>query len=391
MNNNLRVLVVILIAFFSFNPLKRNSQIVDSTLSVVINSNHFNQNDSINFEASLKNINSDNKLITLHLWIEEITTGRRWHYRYPLINGYVNASLKIDEKISNGKYAFNFSLQKSFFSLFGKIKNEETLDTKFPYLNYVLISKEKQTMVDVVPLQSDNTFAIQRLLFEDTSYIIFSKPKRKKNDLQIAIRTPLDSSFIPEKVVTQFITVGPLVDSSKKQIDVNNDYSFNTNSSLFKTILPPVEIISKTKKQIEDFQKENVTGFFSGSEDVMIDGLSSEEIANAPDLYNYLTTKVAGLRVNIDNETGNRFLSWRKKPTDIYINELKMDADAPYDINPADIALIKIYRPGAMLSASSGEGGAIAIYLKTGAYQKSTNRNYSFYIIGYKGLQSSWQ
>ena len=95
--------------------------------------------------------------------------------------------------------------------------------------------------------------------------------------------------------------------------------------------------------------------------------------------------------MDTDNETGNRTFIWRNQPTQIYINEIRLDAETPLWINPADVAMIKVFRPGTVLMADASAGGAIAIYTKTGEYRQSNNRNYSFYILGYTGLESIWK
>jgi hypothetical protein len=75
----------------------------------------------------------------------------------------------------------------------------------------------------------------------------------------------------------------------------------------------------------------------------------------------------------------------------MYINEIRLDPEIPVFINPSDIAMIKIFRPGTALSADGGAGGSIAIYTKTSQYSKATNRNYSFFINGYTGLEAVWK
>ena len=365
------------------------AQSADSNLVVDLNKSSAYKGDTINFDATLKNYSSGEQVSTLHLWIEEIKTGKQWHFRYPLLNGSISAQLKVSDLVNDGEFAFNFSVQKSFFSISGQVKNIEKSKTKF--LNYVIISKDKEAMTDVVSLNDDLCFSIDRILFQDSAFIIFSNPKNKKNELKIDIKTALDSAFIPKNITTRFITIRNLNDTITNHQQKLNEYSFSENNSLYKTIMPAVIVNSKSKKLIEDFEKENVTGLFSGSEDILLDGLSSDDIANASDLYTYLSSKVGGLRVETNGESGNRFLTWRKKPTELYINEIKLDSEESLDINPSDIAMIKIFRPGIPISMGSNEGGAIAIYLKTGAYKKSTDRSYSFYILGYTGLMTLWK
>lgn len=87
------------------------------SLKINFSKKSYYSGDTILFEvSSIDSINA-RKASTLHLWIEEIKTGKKWHYRYPYINGYLSATLKIDDKISDGNYAFNFTIQRAFFTL----------------------------------------------------------------------------------------------------------------------------------------------------------------------------------------------------------------------------------------------------------------------------------
>jgi len=119
----LKIILFILISLFYFSQFANAQEA--SPIKVKLSENIFKNGDTINFE-----INSSDSLdlrspSTLHLWIEEIKTGRKWHYRYPFINGFLSADLKVDSKIDAGNYAFNFSLQKSFFSLRGEVLETE--------------------------------------------------------------------------------------------------------------------------------------------------------------------------------------------------------------------------------------------------------------------------
>ena len=361
------------------------AQRIDS-LSVKMDYHQYFLGDTIDIEAKMFNYTAASNASTLHLWIEEIKTGKKWHYRYPLLNGELNSSLIINNTIKDGIYAFNFQLQKSFFNLSGAVKNASQKDNS---LNYVLITKNMQTIADAVGLNQDKSFKLGRLLFQDSAFIVFSKPKHNRNDLVINISTPLDSAFIPSSTITRFVSIGNVNDSSKRLV-LQSTYSFNEDGQLYKTILPEVVVKAKAKKQIDDFEKENVTGFFAGVDATVIDGLESSEIANAQDLFSYLTGKIAGLSQQW-GENGLPQLKWRNRRTEIFINEIKSEEDLLLDINPADIAMIRVYQPGTQISTSNSDGGTIAIYTKTGNYKKSSNTSYSFFINGYNGLDSVWK
>ena len=362
------------------------AQTADS-FSISINQSTFLQGDTIELDARLDNYTKSSRASTIHLWIEEIKTGKKWHYRYPFINGSFSANLIIGSTIKDGNYAFTFQWQKTFFNLSGIVKNATPTDR---LLNFAFICKNMETYADVVPLNEDKSFSIGRLLFQDSAFIVFSKPKQTRNNLVVQLNNPLDSPFTPIETITKFISVGKNKDSLTNKMPDLNSYAFSLNNSLYTSILPEVVVQSKVKKSIETFEKENVSGFFSGDDATVLDGLESDEIANTPNLLSYLTSKVAGLSQET-NEDGTQQLKWRNHRTEIYVNEIKADAEFALDINTADIAMIKIFQPGFMMSTSNSTGGAIAIYTKIGSYKKSNNTNYSFYILGYTGLENTWK
>lgn len=357
------------------------------SITIELNKTSFLPGDSINIDVALYDYKKVAKTATIQLWVENIETGRKWKYRYPLINGQLSARLIVDSTLSPGTYAFNFLLHKTFFSINGNVQNAGKKDAA---LNYLMISKSRQTMMDVLPLTSEHSFSIKNLLFQDSAFIIFSKPGQKNNELLVNINTPLDSSFTPAAVCTYFITVAAPQGMGKPQVDTAK-YLFALTDTKYKILMPEVVVTAKSAKRLENFIDENVTGVFTSDEGITLDGISSDEMANAPDLYIYLTTKVAGLRIERDNESGMQSFKWRGQATDLFINEIRLDRDMPLAINPSDIAMIKIFRPGTSLLSDASGGGAIAIYTKTGDYNQATNRNYSFYIVGYTAAESFWK
>jgi hypothetical protein len=351
------------------------------------NKNVVKNGDTLNFDINLSDSLKSIKTASVHLWIEEITTGRKWHYKYPLLNGNLNASLKIDSSLKPGNYAFNFMMQRNFFRIKGKLKNPEKKDNM---VNYVLLSKDKDIVTGVLPLDVDKSFISECMLFQDSAHIFFARPSHRGADLQIEFINDLDSSYTAVDSVMNFITIHDEKDSISTQSPVPTDYQFNKTDNLYKTIMPAVIVNSKSKKILDDYQKENVSGMFSGVDGTVIDGLTSDEIANVNNLLTFLTFKIAGLSIK-NSEDGTEELVWRKRRTDIFINEIKVEPDLLQDIIPAEIAMIKIYEPGIPVAFGSAEGGTIAIYMKHGIYLKKNKPTNNFYINGYTGLNAIWK
>lgn len=350
------------------------------------NSNAFSQGDTINFEVGLNDNENKIKTASIHLWIEDIANGRKWHYKYPLINGNLAARLVIDSSLFPGNYAFNFLLQKNFFRIKGEVKNPFKKDKQ---INYVLLSKNKDIVPGALTLDINNSFMSECMLFQDSAYIVFSRANHKSGNLEINLINDLDSSFIVIDSLTNFISIVDKKDTTQKTNAAPTNYSFTAQDRLFKTTMTEVVVKAKSKKIIDNFQKDNVSGLFGGADGTVIDGLESDEISRAINLFTFLTSKVAGL--SIKNSEDGEELMWRKHRTDIFIDEIKVDADLASQISLSDIAMIKIFEPGVQVSMGSGAGGTIAIYLKTGIYKRENKPTNNFLISGYTGLETIWK
>jgi hypothetical protein len=304
-----------------------------------------------------------------------------------MLNGNLSAKMKIDSSLASGEYAFNFSIQKYFFRIKGELLN--TVKTE-RILNYVLMTKDKDPVSGMLTLDANHFFKSDYMLFQDSAYLIFNSTSHKAADLQIKLINELDSAFTAIDSITKIIALNSNGDSvSSIKTDWTN-YHFSKDDPSYKTIMPEVVVNAQSKRIIDDFQKDNMSGMFSGIDGTILDGLGSDEIANTNDLFVYLTTKVAGLSIKT-NEEGSRLLVWRKHHPDFYINEVKADLDQAAEIIPSDIAMIKIFEPGVPVSFGSAQGGTIAIYLKNGAYGKRNKPSNNFKITGYSGLLINWK
>ena len=66
-------------------------------------------------------------------------------------------------------------------------------------------------------------------------------------------------------------------------------------------------------------------------------------------------------------------LSWRGGTPDLFLNEMRTDAQGLSSISMSDIAYIKVFRPPFMGATGGGAGGAIAVYTKKGGQQNNAN------------------
>ena len=108
-------------------------------------------------------------------------------------------------------------------------------------------------------------------------------------------------------------------------------------------------------------------------------------------ILRFLESKVPGLIVEKDQETMTELARWRGEPVEIYLDEFRVSTQDIWVVSPSDIAMVKVYRPPAMLSPLSGSAGAIAIYTKRGEFSNKNRFRHSFTVKGYTTAVSNWQ
>ena len=147
------------------------------TLVVIFDRQNFVQGDSIEMEVYTEPYQKNQPAQTLHLWIENVKTGQRWKYRYPFLKGRYKISLKINDSIPNGVYAFNFLLQKKFLAVYGKLKNAAYDDKA---VNYIATTKNKAPIIDGAELDNNSSFKIDNLFYTDSVILDFRLYRKVK-------------------------------------------------------------------------------------------------------------------------------------------------------------------------------------------------------------------
>jgi hypothetical protein len=383
--NPVKIISILLLTISSLQA----KALFSDTLVVIFDRQSFVRGDNIEMEVYTEPYSSNRSAQTLHLWIDNVKTGQRWKYRYPYIKGRYKFSLKINDSIPNGTYAFNFLVQKNFLAIKGKLKNATAQDKE---INYFARAGNRQPVIDGAALQPGGFFEINNFYFTDSLFFGFSPvQKSKENKFKIALETPIDSVFTPEASATEFITVGS-VEAQTTPIDsIKYNYVFSEVSRKDKELLKEVILTTKEKNKRKAFEEKNVSGLFESENSITIDFYDSDELNGYTDIYSYLATKMPGLRVETNPENGQPLLYWRNEKTDIYVDEF-VDTDfSPYTISMQDIEMIKIFRPGTRLGLD-GLGGSVAIYTKKNSSRPGNKLgNYSFYVKGYTQKNTEWK
>lgn len=376
----MRKLAILVMVFF----LCAKSFAQDS-LTVALSSTSYKNGDSLELYCQLPASQmSKLKAATLHVWIDDLKTKRRWKFRYPFVNGEVSAALQVSDAIPTGNYAINFLVQSGFYRIYGSIPDYSRKDS---VINYVMQTGNKRSLIDRVSVNKNGDFVMKPMLFQDTARFIFSPAvKSKENYLAVTIRTPIDSTFEPVLSATRFIRVGDIPAAGYAA----QTYEFSVEDPEASQLLPDVTVFAKTKTKAQLFEEEYTSAFFKSSEAKTFDGIDSDELAKAPSLGWFLQQKVPGLTIETDS-ADNEVFKWRGEICNIFIDEQLMMAGEHQTIMPREIALLKVFNPPFNYSMTTGFAGAIAIYTKRGRYGDMNLPRYSFRLRGYTGFDGVWK
>lgn len=372
-----------------------------------INQKKLHLNDTLSFEWDGSVIGKPYPAATMHVWADHLESGRRWKFRYPILNGFSEGDLLLGKGLPAGTYALNFLASDQFFMVKGSVKsvkiktamNHQTRkrDTVAVFeqakltdgeMSYHLLGKEGILHTDKLTLDAEGRFRIPGIVFGDTAQLVFN-PAKSKGTYWIDLETPLDSSFTPFYSETVFVQLEG--EAEKQQATVVADttaYSFDMADPKYTTMMP--EITIKGKTNAEKFEDEFVSGLFKDAPGVRtINALDDELLMRSNDIFLYLRNNVAGLMMQTNGIS--RSFTWRGDPVQFFLNEFPVDADAIATLAPMDIAMIKVYPPPAQVS-SLVFGGAVAVYTKRGAYEKDPTRpRYNFMVKGYTQGESWWE
>lgn len=353
------------------------------TLIVRLNKDRFHPGDTVSFSCRVPPFAKDSTVGTLHVILENIHTHRRWRYRYPVINGEAAGDLVIGGGIGDGNYAVNFVVQRRFFRVEGQVKDYHP---RLSPLTYVVMIRNKPGYIDKITPEPDGSFRLKPTYFEDTAYFVFSAAKKEQTSrLWIDVRTQLDSAFAPYASATRFVTVAAPGDSVPPPVP--SDYHFDWNKLTGPGLLPGVVVSGKTKKLVDRFNEEYSTGLFRSNTYMVFDGLENDAIAKSYSIYDFLRFQIPGFTAKANND-GGYDLRWRNSGVTIFLDEYPLLHPNDVYIDPADVAMIKVYQPPSVLS---GRSGVIAVYTKKGDYDVKPRRKNKFKVAGYTEPLAEWE
>ena len=236
--------------------------------------------------------------------------------------------------------------------------------------NIVLLIKGGQdtnTRMTYMPIHQDGTFGDPSMIFFDSLHVYYH--------LKSKFFSNAEARFMPN------LLPAPNYSSLSKVFNNQNTFLFDTigfyhHSSLASEairqqelekgkILEAVTIRAKTKSPVQLLDEKYASGLFKGSESYNFD-LVNDPLSNAyPNIFFYLSSKVAGLQINPTSNPPSA--QWRGSTPSFFLDQVPTDVEMLSSIPVSDVAYIKVFRPPFIGAAGGGAGGAIAIYTRRGS------------------------
>jgi hypothetical protein len=269
-----------------------------------------------------------------------------------------------------GKFPQTPHQPSDYVVLNGKVNGLNKTELLNRELSAILEMNKRQEFINI-PVGSDGTFSLQGLLFFDTAklYYQFNNDKDKilTSRANIDIRSTLNKVPFAAKNDTNLVyhSVLPPKDVWADNIALSEKNQAVLDARRKVETLASVTVTAKQKSKKQLLDEQYATGLFSGGDAYTFDVTEDLSAQGALSVLNYLQGKVAGLQITGVGPQAQ--MSWRGGVPTLFLNEMSTDLSMVQNLNMADIAYIKVFRPPFFGAQGGGSGGAIAVYTRKGA------------------------
>lgn len=347
-------------------------------MRISITGDRFMPGDTLTLECVVPEWVNSNRNGVLHVWMEDTQKRNAWKLRFPVMQGKVSPQLIIDASLPAGQYVLYCQLHTQPFYVNAKLKEKYRQDS----IMVTMQLKNDELITGAVAVKDQQKFWLGKIIFEEQATVFFSPYKNSKiNFIDASIATPLDSAFTPIAETTLFAKIGNTsTEDAEQSYTVNFEYFTGKEMGTLKN----VEVIGKKKTEIEKFNEASTTGYFKSDNAYVFGGLENQFSANIS-IFDYLRGRVPGLQFTRGKFPGAYTVSWRGATPDFFLNEMGVTAESLALVSPADVAMIKVFRPPFMGAFLGGPGGAIAVYTRSGGTSYGNGPFYGnkFVVNGY--------
>jgi|GEM_PF-7057955 hypothetical protein len=303
------------------------------------------------------------KFNTLHITIADSGGKNAYRYRYPVLDKYTTGSVVLPAKVAVGGYSLTATLQREGFYVVGYV-----LGKKPPKeVNCLIFTKNRDTMLQRLPVGEGGSFQLSNLIFEDKASFLFSPVEPgERNRMNVLLLSPIDSAFTEVATARVSFTI-------VKPAGAPSGIAGSGNAMVLPgSTLANVEVVAKKMTEKDLFERRYVTGMFNYS-NFSFDAFSDPNITNYTSVLHYLMGKVPGLNIVFDRDAMSYVGEWRSAGVSYYVDEIETDAVGLTMVPPADVALIKVYRPPFRGPFNYSGSSAIAVYTHRDGRQEGSN------------------
>lgn len=290
------------------------------------------------------------------------------------------------EEVTAGKFpVIKHARDSDFMQLEGKAFGASNLKVQ-PDQKIIIIlqAKDSSKQTLILPVKADGSFTQKDVVFFDTLKVYY----KLLGDRKLANRTELvfQTGLLPQPK--------NLINNSKNspylwQVDTaelsRTRYFAAEQERLDKlsksTTLAEVTVRAKIKRPVDILDEKYASGMFTGDAGFQFDMINDPRAQSSTNLFTYLQGMVPGLQIQMGGPNGPT-LQWRGSSTELFVDEMKTDAEMVNSMPVSDIAYVKVFRPPFFGAFGGGSGGAIAVYTRRGNDVKSTpGRGLDFKIL----------
>jgi hypothetical protein len=350
-------------------------------------------------DAKLESDNNDN--IISHLLLTSDLRGKIYDPAYYFSNNSDSIAHQLDlvmltngwrrfnwQKVVQGKFPeIKYPMDTDYLSLSGRVigATAEQLQNAGDII-LMFTDKSSGTQTFTIPVQPNGYFNDPSLILFDTAQIFYDFANKKSKN-----KFPVE--FMPD-VLPPFSGYFNSPAFSNNVLDSSNLYHLQLSKEaeyqleyFNGKVLENINIKFRIKSKLQQVNDKYTTGIFKGGNATELD-LEDDPLAiTYTDIVSYIRGKVPSLYFDAKNDSFKWMRNRAGENTPgLYLNEMPTSLDMIQNYPIANVAYIKVFRPGFVGGAGSGTGGAIVIYTKAGkggdpvSYLKGLN-NHS--VMGY--------
>ena len=258
---------------------------------------------------------------------------------------------------------------------------------------FLILKAPHDSLTKPLSAETDSAglFTVNELSFHDTAAIYVQTGIKTDGHTNNGLAILFDKTIFDSIAHNNFV-IAPSVLNSKLSAGIADSLTNNTTGNYQPGLLKNVTVTAKAKSHLDSVLSQYASGIFAspGAWAQTLDLTNDEITKNSDqDILGWLNGKVAGLNYSYSN--GKPIITWRSSnfmaglsgvdqlklnAPSFFLNEALLNTglegyDGAVDllsgIRMADVALIRIFKPGTMPNVpENGPHGCIAIYLKNG-------------------------